>query len=96
MKLKPEDVENIAHLARLAITEQELATYVTNLSKIVTFVEQLNAADTRDVEPMAHPLTGQTQRLRADEVTERDQHERYQKNAPQVEAGLYLVPKVIE
>jgi aspartyl-tRNA(Asn)/glutamyl-tRNA(Gln) amidotransferase subunit C len=96
MKLKPEDVENIAHLARLAITEAELATYVTNLSKIVTFVEQLSAADTRDVEPMAHPLTGQTQRLRADEVTEQDQHERYQKNAPQVEAGLYLVPKVIE
>jgi aspartyl-tRNA(Asn)/glutamyl-tRNA(Gln) amidotransferase subunit C len=96
MKLKPEDVENIAHLARLAITEHELATYVTNLSKIVTFVEQLNAADTRDVEPMAHPLSGQTQRLRSDEVTERDQHERYQKNAPQVEAGLYLVPKVIE
>ena len=96
MKLTPKDVENIAQLARLAITEQELATYVTNLSKIVTFVEQLNAADTRDVEPMAHPLTGQTQRLRADEVTERDRHERYQKNAPQVEAGLYLVPKVIE
>jgi aspartyl-tRNA(Asn)/glutamyl-tRNA(Gln) amidotransferase subunit C len=96
MKLTPKEVENIAHLARLAITEQELATYVTNLSKIVTFVEQLNAADTRDVEPMAHPLRGQTQRLRSDEVTERDQHERYQENAPQVEAGLYLVPKVIE
>jgi len=96
MKLTAKDVENIAHLARLSVSEHELPTYVANLSKIVTFVEQLNAADTREVEPMSHPLSGQTQRLRSDEVTERDQHERYQKNAPQVEAGLYLVPKVIE
>jgi aspartyl-tRNA(Asn)/glutamyl-tRNA(Gln) amidotransferase subunit C len=59
-------------------------------------VEQLNAADTSKVEPMAHPLSGQSQRLRADEATERDEHERFQKNAPLVEAGLYLVPKVIE
>jgi len=96
MNLTRKDVENIAHLARLAISEQELETYVTNLSKIVTFVAQLNAADTSKVEPMAHPLSSQTQRLRPDEVTERDQRERFQKNAPQVEAGLYLVPKVIE
>jgi aspartyl-tRNA(Asn)/glutamyl-tRNA(Gln) amidotransferase subunit C len=96
MNLTRKDVENIAHLARLAISEQELETYVTNLSKIVTFVAQLNAADTSKVEPMAHPLSGQTQRLRPDVVTERDQRERFQKNAPQVEAGLYLVPKVIE
>ena len=96
MKLTRKDVESIAHLARLAITEQEFAEYVATLSRIITFVEQLNAAETREVEPMAHPLSGQTQRLRSDEVTERDQHECYQKNAPQVEAGLYLVPKVIE
>lgn len=96
MNLTRKDVESIAHLARLAISEGELATYVSNLSKIVTFVAQLNAADTSAVEPMAHPLSGQTQRLRPDEVTERDQRERFQKNAPKVEAGLYLVPKVIE
>lgn len=96
MNLTPKDVESIAHLARLAITEQELAVYVSSLSKIITFVEQLNAADTRDVEPMAHPLSGQTQRLRPDEVTERDAHQRYQENAPLVEGALYLVPKVIE
>lgn len=96
MNLTRKDVENIAHLARLAINEDELATYVSNLSKIVTFVAQLDAADTSQVEPMAHPLSGQTQRLRPDEVTEHDQRERFQKNAPKVEAGLYLVPKVIE
>lgn len=96
MSLTRTDVESIAHLARLEITESELAEYVGTLSRIINFVEQLNAADTAAVEPMAHPLSGQTQRLRPDEITERDKHELYQKNAPQVEAGLYLVPKVIE
>jgi aspartyl-tRNA(Asn)/glutamyl-tRNA(Gln) amidotransferase subunit C len=96
MSLTRTDVENIARLARLEIAESELAQYVGTLSRIIDFVEQLNAAQTSDVEPMAHPLSGQTQRLRADEVTERDEHEKYQKNAPRVEAGLYLVPKVIE
>lgn len=96
MSLTRTDVENIARLARLEIAQSELAQYVGTLSRIIDFVEQLNAAQTGDVEPMAHPLSGQTQRLRADEVTERDQHEKYQKNAPRVEAGLYLVPRVIE
>lgn len=90
------DVENIAHLARLAITEQEASVYADSLSRIFSFVEQLNAAKTDAVEPMAHPLHGQVQRLRADEVSETDAHEKYQKNASQVQAGLYLVPKVIE
>jgi aspartyl-tRNA(Asn)/glutamyl-tRNA(Gln) amidotransferase subunit C len=96
MNLTRKDVESIAHLARLALTEQELGELVSTLTRIITFVEQLNAADTSEVEPMAHPLRGQSQRLRADEVTERDAHERYQENAPRVEAALYLVPKVIE
>jgi aspartyl-tRNA(Asn)/glutamyl-tRNA(Gln) amidotransferase subunit C len=51
---------------------------------------------TANVEPMAHPLAGQVQRLRADTVTETDNHEKFQRNAPRTEAGLYLVPKVIE
>jgi aspartyl-tRNA(Asn)/glutamyl-tRNA(Gln) amidotransferase subunit C len=96
MSLTRTDVENIARLARLEIAESELMQYAGTLSRIIDFVEQLNAAETHDVEPMAHPLSGQTQRLRTDEVTERDQHENYQANAPLVEAGLYLVPKVIE
>lgn len=96
MTLTRKDVESIAHLARLEITEEQMPAYVGSLSSIIDFVEQLNRAQTGDVEPMAHPLAGQSQRLRPDEVTERDEHERYQKNAPQVEAGLYLVPKVIE
>jgi aspartyl-tRNA(Asn)/glutamyl-tRNA(Gln) amidotransferase subunit C len=96
MSLTRHDVENIAHLARLAITEAELPVYVDSLSKILNFVEQLNAAQIDAVEPMAHPLADQVQRLRPDEVLEVDRHQKYQRNAARVEAGLYLVPKVIE
>jgi aspartyl-tRNA(Asn)/glutamyl-tRNA(Gln) amidotransferase subunit C len=96
MNLTRKDVESIAHLARLALTEQELGELAATLTRIITFVEQLNTADTSKVEPMAHPLSGQRQRLRSDEVTEHDEHARYQKNAPLVDAALYLVPKVIE
>jgi aspartyl-tRNA(Asn)/glutamyl-tRNA(Gln) amidotransferase subunit C len=89
-------VENIAHLARLRITEEELPVYVGSLSRIIDFVEQLSSAETGDVEPMAHPLEDQVQRLRPDEPTEADHRDEYQHNAPAVEAGLYIVPKVIE
>jgi aspartyl-tRNA(Asn)/glutamyl-tRNA(Gln) amidotransferase subunit C len=96
MSLTRRDVEGIAHLARLEITEGELPVYVDSLSKILSFVEQLNAARTETVEPMAHPLESEVQRLRADAVTESDQHEKYQANAPLIAGALYVVPKVIE
>ncbi len=96
MTLTRRDVENIAHLARLEITEAELPVYVGSLSAILEFVEQLSNAATEGVVPMAHPLEGQVQPLRQDRVTESDRREAYQVNAAAVEAGLYLVPKVIE
>jgi aspartyl-tRNA(Asn)/glutamyl-tRNA(Gln) amidotransferase subunit C len=96
MSLTRQDVEKIAHLARLSIIEQEMAVYVTSLSSIVDFVDELSGVETGGVEPMAHPLDGQYQRLRPDVVTESDRHEKYQKNAPSVQAGLYVVPRVIE
>jgi aspartyl-tRNA(Asn)/glutamyl-tRNA(Gln) amidotransferase subunit C len=96
MSLTREDVEKIAHLARLSITEQEMPVYVTSLSNIVNFVDELSRVQTGDVLPMAHPLDGQHQRLRADQVSESDQREKYQLNAPAVAAGLYVVPRVIE
>jgi aspartyl-tRNA(Asn)/glutamyl-tRNA(Gln) amidotransferase subunit C len=95
MSLKKEDIDNIAHLARLAISEDDIPEYARNLSNILEMVEQMNAVDTAGVTPMAHPLDAH-QRLRADEVTEENQREHFQQNAPLVEAGLYLVPKVIE
>jgi len=96
MSLTRQDVEKIAHLARLSITEQEMPVYVTSLSNIVNFVDELSRAQTGEVLPMAHPLDGQHQRLRPDQVSESDQHEKYQQNAPAVAAGLYVVPRVIE
>jgi aspartyl-tRNA(Asn)/glutamyl-tRNA(Gln) amidotransferase subunit C len=96
MSLTRQDVEGIAHLARLSITEQEMPVYVTSLSSIVNFVDELSRVQTGHVEPMAHPLEGQHQRLRTDTVSETDNHEKYQANAPAVQAGLYVVPRVIE
>jgi aspartyl-tRNA(Asn)/glutamyl-tRNA(Gln) amidotransferase subunit C len=90
------DVEGIAMLARLEISEAELPVYAISLSRIVGFFDQLSAAATEGVEPMAHPLENQVQALRDDQITESDQRDRYQGNAPLVAAGLYLVPKVIE
>ena len=95
MSLDHSDIEKIAHLARLAVDQDKVDSYATDLSNILTLVGQLEAADTDAVAPMAHPLH-MAQRLRPDEVTEQDHREEYQVVAPQVESGLYLVPKVIE
>jgi aspartyl-tRNA(Asn)/glutamyl-tRNA(Gln) amidotransferase subunit C len=96
MALTREQIETIAHLARLQLSPEEIPVYQDSLSRILDFVGELNRADTSGVEPMAHPLPGLSQRLRDDVVTEEDRHELYQANAPLAEAGLYLVPKVIE
>ncbi|MCZ6560269.1 MAG: Asp-tRNA(Asn)/Glu-tRNA(Gln) amidotransferase subunit GatC [Gammaproteobacteria bacterium] len=95
MSLSRKEMNNIAHLARLEISEEEVAVFADNLSRIIDFVEQLSKASTDDVLPMAHPLD-MAQRLRADEVTETDHHLEFQQNAANVEDGLYLVPKVLE
>ncbi len=95
MALGRDEVLTIAHLARISIDDRDIDGYARNLSEILSFVEQMNAVDTDGVEPMAHPLDA-VQRLRADEVTEPDRREHYQQSAPAVEAGLYLVPRVVE
>ncbi len=95
MSLGVAEVAKIAHLARLAIRAEDAPAYARNLSAILELVEQMNAVDTTGVAPMAHPLD-MAQRLRPDEVAEPNQRERFQAIAPRVEAGLYLVPKVIE
>ena len=95
MSLGPAEVAKIAHLARLAIREQDAPAYARNLSAILDLVAQMNAVDTTGIAPMAHPLD-MAQRLRADAVTEANQREHFQAIAPRVEGGLYLVPRVIE
>ena len=95
MALDPEDIKKIAHLARIEVTDDALPAIGERLGSILGMIEQLQAAPTDAVEPMAHP-TDAVQRLRPDTVTETDQRDAYQAIAPATEAGLYLVPKVIE
>jgi aspartyl-tRNA(Asn)/glutamyl-tRNA(Gln) amidotransferase subunit C len=96
MALTREQIAGIAALARLELSAQEIPVYQQSLSSILEFVGALDACDTADIVPMAHPLPGLSQRLRPDVVTEQEQRDVYQANAPQTAAGLYLVPKVIE
>jgi aspartyl-tRNA(Asn)/glutamyl-tRNA(Gln) amidotransferase subunit C len=96
MPLERHEVEKIAHLSRLSLSEEQIPFYASNLSKILDLVTQMNQLDTENILPLAHPLEHLTQRLREDEVTEVNQRELFQSIAPKVEAGLYLVPKVID
>jgi aspartyl-tRNA(Asn)/glutamyl-tRNA(Gln) amidotransferase subunit C len=90
-----DEVRRIADLARIEVPDGDVAALQQQLNGIFGLIEQMRAVDTGGVEPMAHAID-LTQRLRQDAVTERDLHALYQEGAPQVEAGLYLVPKVIE
>ena len=99
MKLTPENVAHIAHLARLEIAPGDLPGVVEKLGRIVSFVDQLQSADTSTVEPMAHPmahLMEAAQRLRPDVVTEADHRDHYQRNSDAGVDGLYTVPRVLE
>ncbi len=95
MTLKTEDVRNIAQLARLQVDDESIDQYATDLSNVLALVEQMNQLDTSGITPMAHPLDA-IQRLRDDTVTETDLRDKFQNIAPDVENGLYRVPKVIE
>ena len=95
MSLDQHQVQQIATLARLKFGDDEYTERVEKLSKIVDFVDHLSEAETSGVVPMAHPLDI-AQRLRPDVVTEPNDRDRYQENAPSVTDGFYLVPKVIE
>ena len=95
MPLNHEDIHRLAHLARIAVTDQEVAELGTKLNGVLAMIEEMRAVDTTGVTPMAHGIDV-VQRLREDRVTETNQRRLLQSLAPQVEDGLYLVPKVIE
>ena len=99
MALTPDDVSRIAHLARLALTPDEERAMLAQINGFFAIVERMSHVDTRGVEPLFTPLSALGDvalPLRDDVVTEVDERERNQRSAPQVEGGLYLVPKVIE
>ena len=95
MSVTTEDIENVAALARVRIDPGDIAEVTDRIAGILDLVDQMQAVATEDVEPLANPLDA-VQRLRPDEVTEPDLREQFQAIAPQAEAGLYLVPRVIE
>jgi aspartyl-tRNA(Asn)/glutamyl-tRNA(Gln) amidotransferase subunit C len=95
MSLSLDDVKRIANLARIEVAEEEGSAILAQLTDIFSLIEQMQAVDTSAVSPMSH-AQDVTQRLREDAVTETDQRELFQSIAPQVETGLYLVPRVIE
>jgi aspartyl-tRNA(Asn)/glutamyl-tRNA(Gln) amidotransferase subunit C len=99
MSLSPDQVRRIAALARIDLKPEEERGVAERLSRVLGLIDQIQKQDTSGIEPMAHPLDGLLpveQRLRPDEVAERDRREEFQALAPAVEWGLYLVPKVIE
>lgn len=95
MAIEQDEIEKIAALARIRISDGQIGEVTRRMTAILDMVDQLQAADTADVQPMANPLDA-TQRLRADEVTESNRRADFQAIAPAVEDGLYLVPRVIE
>ncbi|NDV11301.1 MULTISPECIES: Asp-tRNA(Asn)/Glu-tRNA(Gln) amidotransferase subunit GatC [Crenobacter] len=95
MSLTHQDVARIAQLARIEVTDAQVEATLAQLNNIFGLIEQMQAVDTTGIEPMAHPQDVSL-RLRDDVVTETDHREAYQAVAPQVEKGLFLVPKVIE
>jgi aspartyl-tRNA(Asn)/glutamyl-tRNA(Gln) amidotransferase subunit C len=99
MSLTLTDVKRIAHLARLELPDNEAEPTLARLNDFFSLVEQMQAVDTSGIEPLAHPIEQIEEvalRLRDDAVSERVEREEFQRSAPAVQDGLYLVPKVIE
>lgn len=95
MSINKDEIKYLSLLSRMDIDKNEIKDVEEKLSKIIDFVDQLQTISTDNIAPMAHPLN-QSQRLRIDEVTETNDRENIQKNAQQIEKGMYLVPKVID
>lgn len=93
--MKAEDIQKLAKLARLEINAETAEETAASITNVLNLVDQLQAADTDGVAPMAHPLDA-VQLLRADEVTETNQRDKFQSTAPATEDGLFLVPQVID
>jgi len=99
MALTPDDIGRIARLARLDLDPGQSERVLTQLNDFLGVVEAMRAVDTTGIEPLAHPLAMVQDvqlRLRDDAVSEPDRREAYQRGAPAVEDGLFLVPRVIE
>ena len=95
MALDKSEVEKIAHLARLHVSDEEASEVTNRITDILALIDEMQSVDTDNVEPLAHPLDV-VQRLRSDEITAENNRDKLQTLAPDTQDGLYLVPKVIE
>ena len=95
MPITEKEVRKIAQLARISIDDKDIWSYEDQLNKILAFVDEMKAVETEGIIPLAHP-SEETQKLRSDKVSEKNQRESYQSVAPTTENGLYLVPQLIE
>ena len=95
MSLTPDQLQRIAMLARIDVSGPEAQGVAERLNRVLGLIDQLQAVDTQGIEPMSHALDV-VQRLRPDAVTDTDRRDDFQRGAPAVEQGLYLVPKVLE
>ncbi|MGK2915738.1 MAG: Asp-tRNA(Asn)/Glu-tRNA(Gln) amidotransferase subunit GatC [Porticoccaceae bacterium] len=95
MTIERSDIEKLAELARIRITDENVAATIRGINEVLALVDQLQAVDTAGIEPMAHPLDA-SQRLRADAVTEANQRDAFLAIAPASTEGFYLVPQVLD
>ena len=95
MSIDKSDIEHLCNLSKLNLDDEEQSVFLSQMHSILDMIEELQEVDTGDIEPMAHPLK-MTQRLRADEGTEFNDRDKYQKNTDFAEEGFYKVPKVID
>lgn len=95
MNIDHQVVKTVAELSQLKIDPADIESYAKGMAKVLSLAEQMQSVNTDGIKPMSNPLDA-TQRLRPDEVTEPNQREAFQAVAPETEAGLYLVPRVVE
>ncbi len=95
MSIKKSDIEHLCNLSKLQLEDKEKAVFLEQMQSILSMIQELQDVEDGNILPMAHPLD-MTQRLRADEVSEFDRRDDYQKNTEHTESGFYKVPKVIE
>ncbi len=95
MSINKSDIDHLCNLSKLKLEDKDKALFLEQIQSIFKMIEELQEVDAEDIIPMAHPLE-MSQRLRADEVSETDRREEYQKNTEHTENGFYKVPKVIE
>ncbi|MDA7755466.1 Asp-tRNA(Asn)/Glu-tRNA(Gln) amidotransferase subunit GatC [Pseudomonadales bacterium] len=95
MEIDNEVILNIAELAQLEVKDEMISQYADKMTAMLNLIEEMQSVNTDNIEPVSNPLDA-VQTMREDKVTEKDLRDEYQAIAPEVDSGLYLVPRVVE